>query len=54
MRKRTGHIISHLVYKVFSSCWQHLEGQQPGQVQQQQRHVHMVRLRISPMTKGTT
>ena len=47
---------SHLVYKRSSSCRQHLQhfdGQQPGHVQQQHKHVHKVRPRRNPITNGT-
>lgn len=53
-RNTAGQISSHLVYKMSSSFLQHLDGQHPGQVQQQQRQVQRARPKTNPITKGRT
>ena len=42
------------MYCSFSFFWQHLEGQQPGQQQQQLKHVHITSKTTKPMIKAPT
>jgi len=39
-KKIDGQYNSHLEYCSLPSFWQHFDGQQLGQQQQQQRHIH--------------
>jgi hypothetical protein len=49
-----GQYNSHFVYRTFSACWQHFDGQQLGHVQQQHKKAHKNMERINPIRKGTT
>jgi hypothetical protein len=52
IRTIEGQSISHFVYGSASGFWQHLEGQQLGQQQQQHRHIQITKLMRRPRTKG--
>lgn len=52
IRTTVGQINSHFVYCSFSGFWQHLDGQQLVQTQQQQRKGQIKRITRNPMIKG--
>lgn len=54
IRTTVGQMSSHFVYCSSSFFWQHLEGQQEGQTQQQHKNIQIKMMIIKPSAKGTT